>query len=117
MLIDSPHDGLPLWDYRSGARVLVDRSEARAGGGSLDPEPMCPALRVEGGALPGLEALAGESLRYPVGGAFGVGRSILPALGQEGELLAAWGVARAITRTDRRKEKMRREMWSKVELG
>ncbi len=117
VLIDSPHDGLPLWDYRSGARVLVDRSEARAGGGALDAEPMCPALRVEGGALPGLEALAGESLRYPVGGAFGVGRSILPALGQEGELLAAWGVARAITRTDRRKEKMRREMWSKVELG
>jgi len=45
------------------------------------------------------------------------GRSTLPALGQEGELLAAWGVARVITRTDRRKEKMLREMWSKVELS
>jgi hypothetical protein len=41
----------------------------------------------------------------------------LPALGQEGELLAAWSAARLITRTDRRKEQMRREMWSKIELG
>jgi hypothetical protein len=46
-----------------------------------------------------------------------VGRSAMPALGQEGELLAAWSVARIITRTDRKKERMRREMWSKVELG
>ena len=50
-------------------------------------------------------------------GAFVVGKSALPALGQEGQLLAAWSAARVITRTDRRKEKMRREMWSKVELG
>jgi hypothetical protein len=46
-----------------------------------------------------------------------VGPSTLPALGQEGELLAAWSAARMITRTDKRKERMRREMWSKVELG
>jgi hypothetical protein len=41
----------------------------------------------------------------------------LPALGQEGELLAAWSAARLITRTDRHREQMRRDMWSKVELG
>jgi hypothetical protein len=41
----------------------------------------------------------------------------MPALGQEGEVIAAWGAARIITRTDRRKERMRRELWSKVELG
>jgi hypothetical protein len=46
-----------------------------------------------------------------------VGPSALPALGQEGEVLAALGAARLITRTDRRKERMRREMWSKIELG
>jgi hypothetical protein len=46
-----------------------------------------------------------------------VGRSVLPALGQEGQLLAAWGAARLITRTDRRKERMRRDMWSKIEIG
>ena len=62
-------------------------------------------------------ALAGEPIRTSLGNAFVTGRSVLPALGQEGELLAAWGVARVITRTDRRKEKMLREMWSKVELS
>ncbi len=114
-MIDSPHDGLPLWDYRSGKRVLVDRTLVRPTGGSLEAEPMLPLFRVEDGR-------AGRAWRRAhslptCGGTFGVGRSILPALGQEGELLAAWGAARTITRTDRRKEKMRREMWSKVELG
>ncbi len=117
LLIDSPHDGLPLWDYRSGRRVLVDRPTLRAGGASVDREPMEPQVRVERAPAAGFDAVAGEPLRYPLTGAFGVGRSALPALGQEGQLLAAWGVARAITRTDRRKEKMRREMWSKVELA
>jgi hypothetical protein len=117
VLVDSPHDGLPLWDYRSGTRTLVDRTDVRSGGGSSEAEAMGPLHSVND-PDPGLLAgLAGEPLRYPVVGTFGVGKSILPSLGQEGELLAAWGVARAITRTDRRKEKMRREMWSKVELG
>jgi hypothetical protein len=114
LLIDSPHDGLPLWDYRSGKKALVDRALVRATGGSIDAEPMSPQLSVDDASLAGL---GGEPLRFPLSGAFGVGKSILPALGQEGELLAAWGTARTITRTDRRKEKMRREMWSKVELA
>ena len=66
---------------------------------------------------PGFHGLAAEPIRTPLGGAFVVGPSALPALGQEGELLAAWGAARLVTRTDRRTERMRREMWSKVELG
>jgi hypothetical protein len=75
---------------------------------------MVPRWRIEPRSFDGL---AGEPIRMPLSGAFGVGRTILPALGQEGELLAAWGAARMITRTDRRKEKMRRDMWTKVELG
>ena len=114
LVIDSPHDGRPLWDLRSGSRVLVDRARVRMTGGSLDAEPMTPRWRIEPRTLYGL---AGEPLRTPLGGAFVVGRTTLPALGQEGELLAAWGAARIITRTDRRKEKMRRDMWSKVEIG
>jgi hypothetical protein len=65
---------------------------------------------------PQLGGLAGDGLRVPIGNVFVVGKTCMPALGQEGELLSAWGVARIITRTDRRKEKMRREMWSKIEL-
>lgn len=129
VVCDSPNDGQPLWDFRSataadaapvgdeawGLRArLVDRARLRAGGGSLEPEPMIPRYRV---TPPQLEGLAGEPIRTSLGNVFVTGRSVLPALGQEGELLAAWGVARIITRTDRRKEKMLREMWSKVELS
>jgi glycine/D-amino acid oxidase-like deaminating enzyme len=114
VLVDSPHDGRPLWDHRTGKRKDVDRSKLRTGGGSLEAESMLPRWAVSGSGFAGL---SGEPIRMPLGGVFGVGRSVLPALGQEGELLAAWSASRLITRTDRRKEKMRREMWSKVELG
>jgi phytoene dehydrogenase-like protein len=114
LLVDSPHDGRPAWDYRTGRRKDVDRTALRPGGGSLEAEPMVARWRVEPTSFHGL---AGEPLRTPLGGGFVVGPSALPALGQEGEVLAALGAARLITRTDRRKERMRREMWSKIELG
>lgn len=128
LAVDSPHDGLPLWDFRRPAptdsrvgparfdlrALLVDRARVRAGGGSLEAEPMVVRHRV---TQAGLAGLAGEPIRTALGNAFVAGRTVLPALGQEGQLLAAWGVARIITRTDRRKEKMLREMWSKVELS
>ncbi|MBX3263281.1 MAG: phytoene dehydrogenase [Labilithrix sp.] len=128
VVCDSPHDGRPLWDFRNpssgdpnvghkswGLRAQrVDRARLRATGGSMEAESMVPRFRV---TPPQLEGLAGEAIRTGLGNTFVVGRSVLPALGQEGELLAAWGVARVITRTDRRKEKMLREMWSKVELS
>ena len=56
-------------------------------------------------------------MRVPLNRAFLAGATVMPALGQEGQLLAAWSAARIITRTDRGKERMRREMWSKVELS
>jgi hypothetical protein len=114
LLIDSPHDGMPAHDYRSGKREAIDRALMQSGGGSSQAEPMVPLLAVEPSAQFGLSA---EPCKTPLAGAFVVGRSALPALGQEGQLLAAWSAARVITRTDRRKEKMRREMWSKIELG
>jgi hypothetical protein len=114
LLVDSPHDGLPLEDFRGGERVLVDRSRLRPSGASIDPEPMTPQWQIHPASLHGL---AGEHLRTPLGNAFIAGRTAMPALGQEGQLLAAWGVARVITKTDRKKDRMRRELWSKVELG
>ncbi len=114
IVADSPHDGLPLWDQRTGSRVHVDRSLLRRAGVSTSPEAMRALYAIEPTSLSGL---AGEMLRAPLGNAFVVGRSAMPSLGQEGELLAAWSVARIITRTDRKKERMRREMWSKIELG
>jgi hypothetical protein len=114
LVIDSPHDARPLWDYRSGSRREVDRGTLRATGGSLEAEPMAASWHFDPTIFHGLAA---EPIRTPLGGAFVVGPSTLPALGLEGELLAAWSAARMITRTDRRRERMRREMWSKVELG
>src|SRR3984957_5009424 len=114
LIVDSPHDGRPLWDLRSGRRKEIDRGALRASGGTPDAEPMTARWHVE---TPGLHGLSAEPIRSPLGGAFVVGPSALPALGQEGELLAAWGAARMVTRTDKRRERMRREMWSKIELG
>jgi phytoene dehydrogenase-like protein len=128
LVCDSPHDGRALWDFRNptasdhsvgppawGLRPhAVERARLRVSGGSMEAEAMVPRFQVAPAQLHGL---AGEPIRTALGNVFVTGRSTLPALGQEGELLAAWGVARVITRTDRRKEKMLREMWSKVELS
>jgi phytoene dehydrogenase-like protein len=110
LVVDSPHDGLPLWDLTTGARKEIDRihiPEATPGG-----EPMQWQWAVD---PPGWLDLAGEPIRGPIAGTFLVGPSVLPALGQEGELIAAWGAARIITRKDRTRQKMRRHMWTKIE--
>jgi phytoene dehydrogenase-like protein len=114
LLCDSPHDGRPLWDFRSGKRVDVERARLRAGGASSEAEPAQPLYRVD---PPQFLGLGGEPIRSSLTNGFVTGPTVLPALGQEGEVIAAWSAARVITRTDRRKEKMRRDMWSKVELA
>lgn len=112
VVVDSVHDGLPAWVYEGGRRKLADRS-AREGAASA-PEAMVRQLEVD---PPGYLGLAGEPIRGPIERTLLVGRSVLPGLGQEGQLLAAWGAARLVTRTDRQKERMRRDMWTKVEIG
>ncbi|AKT36125.1 NAD(P)-binding protein [Chondromyces crocatus] len=108
LLVDSPHDGLPAWVYEDGRRRLVERGNVKGA------EPMMRQLEVD---PPGYLGLSGEPIRGPIERTLLVGRTVLPALGQEGQLLAAWGAARLVTRTDRRRERMRRDMWSKVEIG
>ena len=66
---------------------------------------------------PGYLGLAGEPIRGPIERTLLVGPSVLPGLGQEGRLLAAWAAARLVTRSDRRKARMRREMWTKIEIS
>jgi hypothetical protein len=108
--VDSPHDGLPVWDFSSGVRREVDRVQL----GLPKIEPMARQIEVD---PPGFLGLAGEPIRGPIDRTLLVGRSVLPALGQEGELLAAWGAARIVTRSDGKKARMRRDMWTKVEFG
>jgi hypothetical protein len=111
-VVDSVHDGLPVWVYENGRRRAVDRAALKGAGAA--PEPMVRQLEVD---PPGYLGLAGEPIRGPIERTLLTGRSVLPGLGQEGQLLAAWGAARLVTRTDRQKERMRRDMWSKVEIG
>jgi len=112
VLVDSVHDGLPAWVYEGGRRRLLDRGGIRDVATGL--EPMVRQVEVD---PPGYLGLSGEPIRGPIERTLLVGRTVLPALGQEGQLLAAWGAARLVTRTDRRRERMRRDMWSKVEIG
>jgi phytoene dehydrogenase-like protein len=112
LVLDSPHDGEPLVDLRAGENA-IPRTLLRAGGAFVDPEPMPAQYRTSDELFGGL---GGDPARALAQGLFAVGRSLLPALGQEGELLGAWGVARVITKTDRRRERLRKELWSKLEV-
>jgi hypothetical protein len=112
VLVDSPHDGLPLHDYSSGVRKEIDRIHVVQS--TPGPEPMQWLWSVE---PPGYHGLAGEPVRGPIPGSFLVGTTVLPALGQEGQLVAASSAARLITRKDRTRERLRREMWTKIETG
>jgi phytoene dehydrogenase-like protein len=108
VLADSPHDALPTWIYEGSSRIMRPRS------GLSPQEPMQRQLEVD---PPGYLGLAGEPIRGPLERTLLVGRSVLPGLGQEGELLAAWSAARLISRSDKKKAMMRRDMWNKTELG
>ena len=112
VVADSPHDGRPVWKWEEGRRVDIDRFHLT--GGSARAEPMQPQFTM---ASPGWLGLAGEPVRGPIPRTFLAGGSVLPALGQEGQLLAAWSAARIITRADRHKERIRKAMWSRVEIG
>ncbi|HEX3777578.1 MAG TPA: phytoene dehydrogenase [Polyangiaceae bacterium] len=110
LLVDSPHDGLPLYDYRGGARREVDRVHVQ--GGAPAAESMERLWNVEPA---GYVDIGGEPVRGPIPNTYLVGKTVLPGLGQEGELIAAFGAARIITRKDSTRQKMRRQMWSKIE--
>lgn len=111
-LVDSPHDGHPVWAYEGGRRQLVDRLKLR--GGSMHAEPMESLVASDAWSFDGLSA---EPVRGPIERTFLVGPSVLPALGQEGELLAAETAARLVTKADPNRKKMRIDLFGRVELG
>jgi len=114
--VDSPHDGRPLWLFERGRDDATPEKIERIHlhGASAAPEPMAVQWRVDGFSY--LD-IGGEPVRGPIGRTLLVGSSVLPALGQEGELIAAWSAVRVITRADGQKERIRRAMWNKVEIG
>jgi hypothetical protein len=112
VLVDSVHDGLPLVDFSSGTRREVERLHVNET--SPGREPMERLWSVD---QPGFLGLSGEPVRGPIPSTFLVGPTVLPALGQEGELLAAWSVARLVTRRDKTRQRMRQKLWSKIETA
>jgi hypothetical protein len=105
------HDGLPVWVYDEQGRHDLER--ARLTGASARAEPMERQLEVD---PPGFLGIAGEPLRGPIERTLLLGASVLPGLGQEGQLLAACSAARLVTRSDKRRARVRREMWTKMEI-
>jgi len=110
LVVDSPHDGLPLYDYRSGSRREIDRVHLHGTGPGAEAMERLWAVEPAG-----YLDLAGEPIRGPIPNTYLVGKTVLPGLGQEGELMAAFGAAKLITRKDGARQKMRRQMWSKIE--
>jgi len=110
ILVDSPHDGLPLQDYSSGVKREIDRIHVAS------TAPNGEVMERQWAVDPaGYRELSGEPVRGPIPNTYLVGKTVLPALGQEGELMAAVSAARIITQRDRTRQRLRRQMWSKIE--
>jgi hypothetical protein len=106
VLIDSPHDGRPPTD---GDGNELEGAEGWGRGPAsmraIHGYPVVGSLGV--GALP---------VHTPVKRFLLVNDQVLPGLGSEGELLTAWTAARIVSRGDKRKHKMRRGLWTKVDI-
>jgi hypothetical protein len=112
LVVDSVHDGLPLVDHSTGVRREIERLHVTET--SPGREPMERLWSVD---PPGFLGVSGEPVRGPIPNTFLVGSTVLPALGQEGELLAAWSVARLVTRRDKARQRLRQKLWSKIETA
>lgn len=113
--IDSPHDGVPAWIFEKDESGQLQKKELDrifVGHQANGAEPMPPRFNISPLAY---GELAGEPLRGPISGSYLVGPSVLPGLGQEGEFMAAASVARILTKKDGSRQKLRRQMWRRIE--
>lgn len=106
-LIDSPHDGRDAQNLATGALIPSDEPWSRG------PRTMRP---VYGYPVRGMLGVGGLPVRTPVRRLLLCGPHNLPGLGLEGGLVAAWSAARVVTRNDRRREWMRRGLWTRMEI-
>ena len=104
--MDSPHDGRHAQDFVRGGLIEPEAKWAR-GRHTMDTVygyPIASALGVC--ALP---------VRTPVKRLLLANAQVVPGLGLEGQLLAAWSAARIVSRSDRRPAILRRGLWTKLE--
>jgi hypothetical protein len=108
--VDSPHDGLPLEWYTDGKPENIERRQLE--GASINAEPLERRWHAERWGFLGLAA---EPVRGPIRGTYLVGKTVMPPLGEEGELVAAWSAAQLVTGKDAHRQRRRRQMWSKLD--
>lgn len=106
-LIDSPHDGRGAQDLALGLSIPPAEPWLRGVGTmrAVYGFPVSSALGVC--ALP---------TRSPVKRLLMCNDQVVPGLGLEGCFLAAWSAARLVSRSDRKREWMRRGRWGKLEV-
>ena len=107
LAVDSPHDGREVQDIAGGRLVPPEEPWSRG------PQSM-PV--VHGYPVRGPLGVCGLPVRTPIKRLLLCNEQIVPGLGDEGSFLAAWSAARVVTRSDRKKEWMRRGLWTKVEI-
>jgi len=105
-LVDSPHDGR---DAQLGEGKTASPSEPWTRGPSTMPI-------VHGYPVRGPLGVAALPVRSPVKRLLSCSPQVVPGLGHEGSFVAAWSAARIVTRSDRKKEWMRRGLWTKAEM-
>ncbi len=106
-LVDSPHDGREVFDVKARARLAA-------------PEPWSrgPATMRRVYGFPVSTALGACALpvRTPIKRLLLCNEQVVPGLGIEGLCLAAWSSARVVTKSDGKRDWMRRGRWGKLEL-
>ena len=107
VLIDSPHDGREVQDLREGS-LRAPAEPWNRGPRAMEIVYGFPVRQTLG--------LTAMPVRTPIRNLLLANTQIVPGLGTEGAVLAAWSAARAIGRVDKRKEWRRRNLWSKVEV-
>jgi glycine/D-amino acid oxidase-like deaminating enzyme len=107
LYVDSPHDGLDAEAPRE--RRFIPSTEPWTRG----PEHMRAVYGYPVTTALGTSAMP---VRTPIRRLLLCNDQVVPSLGEEGELLAAWSAARIVARSDKKKEWMRRGLWTKVEI-
>lgn len=107
VLVDSPHDGRDAQEIATG-RLLSPEEPWERG-----PRTM-PV--VHGYPVRSTFGICAMPVRTPIKRLLLCNGQVVPGLGLEGSLLTAWSAARVVTRSDRRKEWMRRGLWTKLEI-
>ncbi len=106
-LVDSPHDSREVSDFKNRARLSPLEPWSRG------PQTM---RRVYGFPVTTGLGVCALPVRTPIKRLLLANEQIVPGLGLEGLFVAAWSAARVVSKSDRRKEWMRRGRWGKLEI-